>query len=123
MMYPKILPTAEPESWRKKDRAFLNGVIDAAARFPAPLKDRMTNHKAASFELRSRPVTFEIDPLHNADQIEELWARVQAVRRAAIKCSKEKRHEASWSDQVVLKILELSVSWAGLEDDVELANV
>lgn len=45
------------------------------------------------------------------------------IEEAATVCSREVRSEDSWSDDVVLEIMRLALTWSGLRNKLMVANL
>ena len=68
-------------------------------------------------------VKWQEDRSHSSSEIRDFWIKVQSIEKAATVCSREARSEDSWSDDVVLEIMRLALSWSGLENKLMIANM
>lgn len=57
------------------------------------------------------------------ERIDAFWDFVLKIQANAAKCNRFDHTEASWGDQVVLKLLEFSKEWAGFGSRIDVANL
>lgn len=100
------------------DRKFLEETQDVGEALPRQLKDQFEAHPVGG-SLRRVLWAAKVEDT----MIPSLWERARRIEDNARLCSSEDRFEDSWSDLVVLKILELAIDLAGLEDKVSLLSL
>jgi len=101
------------------DREFFDSIRDAAEVLPFSLKDKFESHPVVKGALKRVVWTTAVDEF----RADELWVAARKIEDNARLCHAEDRPEESWSDQVVLKILELALESSGLAERVSLLTL
>jgi hypothetical protein len=125
MTFPRIEFVEDPADLAERPQreiGFAHRVINAAKILPTPPKGFFKDNPMAELEPVSQ-FQDEDDSSHSAAQVDNLWRKAREIQKAAKECSTEAQPEECWSDAVIYPILDLSVRWAGLLQDVKVTNM
>ncbi|KIW75171.1 hypothetical protein Z517_11943 [Fonsecaea pedrosoi CBS 271.37] len=114
-------PKSSSSTTSSRSRSPVKRIRKAAVNIPKEMREDLERHPVARRNLNQ--VTWQEDHRHSLSEIRDFWIKVQSIEEAATICSKEGRSEDSWSDDVVLEIIRLALSWSGLRNKVMLANL
>ncbi|RMZ85138.1 hypothetical protein DV738_g32, partial [Chaetothyriales sp. CBS 135597] len=123
LMYPRIRFNEDSETFTDEEWELPDRIRKASVRVPEQMRGYLEEHPFARRNLDNIKWQEAGDHSHTLSQMQDFWARVQRIAKAAALCSGEIRSEESWSDDVVLEILRLALSWSGLEDKLMVANL
>ncbi len=125
IMYPSIKFIEGLHNLHEEEEELLLRIIETSRSFPLGLEAKLKERPTAGLSFLINPVQWRNDPdrPYTEEQIRDLWDTVQEVEVAAMECSVEEQPEESWSDDVALPLLKLSLRWAGTGDGVKLANL
>jgi hypothetical protein len=107
----------------ERELDFVRRIIEASKVLPTPPNGFFDDDPMAKLVAPNHAHQFQDDSSHSAGDIDSLWRRARKIQKAAKECSTEAQPEECWSDAVIYPILDLSLCWAGLEQDVKVTNM
>lgn len=120
-MYPRIPFNEDKKTFTDREWDLLDRVRQAAVKVPMEMREHLERHPVARRNLDC--VKWQEDDSYSLLEIRDFWAKVQSIEEAATLCSREARSEDSWSDDVVLDIMRLAITWSGLSRRLMVANL
>ena len=112
-MYPRITINEDKKTFTDQDWDLPDRVRKAAVKIPMEMREHLERHPVARRDLDH--VKWQADHGHTLPEIRDFWTKIQSIEEAATICSREARSEDSWSDDVVLEIMRLALTWSGLK--------
>jgi hypothetical protein len=107
----------------ERELDFVRRIIKASKVLPTPPDGFFDDDPMAKQIAANHAHQLQDDSSHSAGDIDSLWRRARKIQKAAKECSTEAQSKECWSDAVICPILDLSLSWAGLEQDVKVTNM
>jgi hypothetical protein len=118
--WPSVHFVADANAINENERKLIRSIGEQTRFLPSELQEYLKSDWASEMILDGSRI--EWDARSNI-KIAELWENVKEIQEAARRCTAESHHEESWSDNVILPLLNLSKRRAGLQDRVMLATM